>query len=123
MKTLMKPFVKALMKSSKPRTLVAALMLSLSLPAFALSLDEAKQQGLIGEQSSGYLGIVSNNASAEVKSLVQDINSQRKALYGEKAKKAGVEIQIMELRTGERLLDRAAPGEYVRTPDGRWVRK
>ncbi|WP_432698278.1 YdbL family protein [Marinobacterium sp. YM272] len=111
------------MNLMKPRTLIAALMLSLSLPAFALSLDEAKSKGLVGEQSTGYLGVVSNSPSAEVKSLVQDINTQRKALYIEKAKKAGVEPQIMELRTGERLLDRAAPGEYVRTPDGRWVRK
>ncbi len=119
----MKPFVKTI----KPRSLIAALMLSISLPlsmpAFALSLDEAKSQGLVGEQSSGYLGVVSNSANAEVKSLVQSINNKRKALYSEKAKKAGVEIQIMELRTGERLLDRAAPGEYVRTSDGRWVRK
>ncbi|TCK08145.1 YdbL family protein [Marinobacterium mangrovicola] len=115
------------MKIHNPRKLIAALLLSislpLSLPAFAISLDEAKQQGLIGEQSTGYLGVVSNNANAEVKALVQSINSKRKALYGEKAKQAGVELQIMELRTGERLLDRAAPGEYVRTPDGRWVRK
>lgn len=111
------------MKIMKPRTLIAALLLALSMPAFALTLDEAKHQGLVGEQSTGYLGVVNESANSEVKALVQSINQQRKTLYVEKAKEAGVKLQIMELRTGERLLDRAAPGEYVRTPDGRWVRK
>jgi len=111
------------MKPINLRAALAALLILLATPAFALSLDEAKAQGLIGEQSSGYLGIVTGSPSADVKALVQDINSQRKALYIEKAKEAGVELKIMELRTGERLLKRAPDGEYVRTPDGKWIKK
>lgn len=111
------------MKRINLKVPLAALLILTATPAFALTLDEAKAQGLVGEQSSGYLGIVTASPNAAIQDLVKDINSRRKTLYIEKAKKAGVEVQIMELRTGERLLKRAPDGEYVRTPDGKWVKK
>lgn len=105
------------------RPLLLACLLILALPAWALNLDEAKHQGLVGEQADGYLGIVTSAPSAEVRQLVEGVNRKRQALYAEKARKAGVERQIMELRTGERLLKRAPAGAFIRTPDGKWVRK
>lgn len=96
---------------------------TLSLPAFALSLDEAKANGQVGEQSDGYLGAVNASSSTEVKALISEINAKRKALYQQKATKAGVAPQVMEQRTGERLQQMAPTGEYIRQPDGRWVKK
>jgi uncharacterized protein YdbL (DUF1318 family) len=49
------------MKQLKLRNIFALFTLLLSLvaaPAWALSKDEAKNQGLMGEQHNGYLGIV-----------------------------------------------------------------
>jgi hypothetical protein len=110
------------------RTLIAPLAatllaLLLSLPAHALSLDDAKSQGLVGERSTGYLGIVTGSPSAEVKQMVNDINAKRRSLYQQKAQKAGVSAEIMELRTGERLQQMAPAGEYIQDANGRWVRK
>jgi len=100
-----------------------ALSLSLSLPAFALSLDEAKSSGLVGERSTGYLGIVTGNPSSEVKAMVNDINAKRRALYQQKASKAGVATDVMELRTGQRLQEMAPAGEYIQDSNGQWRRK
>lgn len=50
------------------RPLLLACLLILALPAWALNLDEAKHQGLVGEQADGYLGIVTSAPSAEVRS-------------------------------------------------------
>ncbi len=106
------------------RALAATLVaLLLSLPAHALSLDDAKAQGLVGERGTGYLGIVSASPSADVTQLVQQINAKRRALYQQKASKAGVSLEIMELRTGERLQQMTPSGEYVQDANGRWVRK
>ena len=44
-------------------TLVSAVCLSFS--AWAISLDDAKNQGLVGEDSSGYLGLVVQNSEAK----------------------------------------------------------
>lgn len=94
----------------------------LSLPAWALSLDEAKASGLVGEQTNGYLGVV-QSGSAAAKALASDINAKRKAAYVDGAKSAGVELQVFEVRMGQRLQQRTPAGEYIQQPDGRWLKK
>lgn len=106
------------------RTFAATLLaLLLSLPAYALSLDDAKTQGLIGERSTGYLGVVTTSPSADVTRLVQQVNAKRRELYQQKAASAGVSVEVMELRTGQRLQERTPAGEYIQDANGRWVRK
>ncbi len=108
---------------TRPKLAAALFALLLSLPAHALSLDDAKAKGLVGERSTGYLGIVTTSPSADVKQLVQQINAKRRALYQKKAGKAGVSLEIMELRTGERLQQMTPAGAYIQDANGRWVRK
>lgn len=56
-------------------TLISAVCLSFS--AWAISLDDAKSQGLVGEDSSGYLGLVVNNSEAKrsLMKLMQSVKS------------------------------------------------
>jgi uncharacterized protein YdbL (DUF1318 family) len=64
------------------KTLIKACLLSLLLmipAAFAADLSAAKQQGWIGEQNNGYLGLVRGDAPADVKALLANVNAQRKA--------------------------------------------
>ena len=106
------------------KTLSAGLLaLTLSFPVFALSLDEAKSSGLVGERTTGYLGIVTSSPDAELKNLVNRINEKRRALYQQRASKAGVTLDIMEMRIGQRLQEKAAPGEYIQDANGQWERK
>ena len=65
-------------------TVVAAFLVALAgwaNASWALSLQEAKAQGLVGEQANGYLAAVKSDASADVKALVDDINVKRKEKY------------------------------------------
>lgn len=107
---------------TKTLTLVALLFI-FGTPAWAISLDDAKDQGLVGEQLNGYLGLIRNNASGDVKALVSDINAKRRAAYIDKAREAGVDPQIMEIRIGERLQQRAESGHYIQNSNGQWTRK
>lgn len=111
------------MKQRLKRLLAAAILTLLALPAWALSLDEAKDQGLVGERSNGYLGIVVGNPSGEVRTLVADINRKRKAAYEDSARSAGVELKVIESRIGQRLRNKAKPGHYIETGSGGWQRK
>jgi len=111
------------MKQRLKRLLAAILLTLLALPALALSLDQAKDQGLVGERNDGYLGIVAGNPSGEVKSLVAEINRKRKAAYEESARSAGVELKVIEARVGQRLRNKAKPGHYIETSGGGWQRK
>jgi hypothetical protein len=104
-------------------TLIVLAVSLLAVPAWALSLDDAKNQGLVGERSNGYLGIVVPNPSGDVKALVADINSKRKKAYQDSASSAGVERQIIELRIGQRLQQKTSSGHYIQTEAGTWQRK
>lgn len=108
-----------LIKSS----LVALSLTLLSLtPAWALNLNEAKAKGLVGETQTGYLAAV-GNASAEVTALMGEINKKRRAAYLNSAKKAGVDLNIIEVRIGQRLYERAEKGAYLQKKDGSWYKK
>ena len=100
------------------------LMLALiSFPVLAQSLDQAKSQGLIGEQLNGYVGIVTSSPSSELRSMVNEINQQRRALYQRSAQEASVTLDVFEARAGQRLQERAKSGEFIQDKNGQWRRK
>jgi len=72
-----------------------------AVPAYALDLAQAKSQGLVKETSSGYLAAV--KPSADVNSLVQKINSGRKAAYQKLANDTGAPLSAVEQRAGQKL--------------------
>lgn len=103
------------------RALPALLLLCIAaLPAWALSLDQAKSQGLVGEQASGYLGIVSPPGSREVRDLVEDVNLRRKDEYERIAARNGIDLGQVETLAGKRAIERSGSGDYVRLPNGSW---
>ncbi|WP_051222018.1 YdbL family protein [Neptunomonas japonica] len=106
--------------------LLSTLLLLVSViatPAWAITLGEAKTQGLVGETPSGYLASVHATPNSNTLRLMNDINAKRKAAYTKSAKKAGVTLKVMEVRIGQRLYDRASQGSYVQKPNGQWLKK
>ena len=92
-------------------------------PAWSVTLEQAKSQGLVGEQPNGYLGVVVANASGEVQSLVADINKKRKAEYQGIAQRNNTSVEAVEALAGKKAIERTPPGQYIRLPSGQWVRK
>ncbi len=98
----------------------AALLVSLS--SWALDLDGAKQMGLVGEQTNGYLGLVASGNS-EAAALVVEINQQRKAKYQEIAAKQNTTLANIEKIAGDKLTQKAASaGHYYQSATGSWNR-
>ena len=94
-----------------------------SAPASAVTLDQAKSQGQVGEQANGYLGVVSAGAPADVQALVADINQKRKAEYQDIAQRNNTSLNAVEALAGKKAVELTPPGQYVRLPSGQWVRK
>ncbi|RMG91581.1 MAG: DUF1318 domain-containing protein [Zetaproteobacteria bacterium] len=94
-----------------------------SIEAQAVTLHEAKLQGLVGEQSNGYLGIVHPPASPEIRRLVNEINRKRKTRYRSIASRTGTTLDQVEALAGKKAIEKTAPGLFVRLPSGRWIRK
>jgi hypothetical protein len=106
-----------------PALIVILAGLGWSGPTWAISLQEAKAQGFIGEQANGYLGLVKSGASAEVKTLMNDINAKRKQEYQGIARRNNTELSVVEALAGKKAIERTPPGQYVKLPSGQWVKK
>ncbi|KLU15311.1 MULTISPECIES: YdbL family protein [Xenorhabdus] len=98
-------------------------LLSLLFSSFAMgmTLNEAKQQGLVGETFSGYLAPVKNTQDAQ--SVVERINDERQKKYTEIAAQNNMTTEQVARMAGEKLVNRAASGEYVLSINGHWVQK
>jgi uncharacterized protein YdbL (DUF1318 family) len=106
-----------------PALIVILAGLGWSGPTWAISLHEAKAQGYIGEQANGYLGLVKSGAPANVKALMNDINAKRRQEYQSIARRNNTELNVVEALAGKKAIDRTPPGQYVRLPSGKWVKK
>lgn len=92
----------------------------LSLNAWALSLDEAKNQGLVGETPSGYLATVTATPAAQ--KLVAEINAKRKATYAKLASKNGITLAQVEALAGAKAIEKTAKGNLIQV-NGKWQKK
>lgn len=99
--------------------LLALLLLAPS--AFGLTLNEARSSGRAGETLSGYLA--ARQADAETEALVKQINSGRQQQYQRLAQQNQLTTNAVAAIAGQKLVERAASGEYVRGINGLWVQK
>lgn len=102
------------------KVLLASVLL-LSSTAFALTLDEAKQQGRAGETLSGYLAPLKQDA--ETLALVKRINAGREQQYQQVAQNNQVTTNDVAKLAGQKLVARAGKGEWVRGINGQWLQK
>ena len=93
------------------------------LPGWGLTLEEAKAQGLVGEQPNGYLGIVPPGASAEARALVNDVNQKRRQTYEDIAHRNTTSLQAVEMLAGKTAIENTKPGNFIQLPSGQWVKK
>ena len=100
---------------------LVALCVGTGFPAWALSLDDAKAKGQVGEKASGYLGAVSGG-NAEVQALVSDVNQKRRQAYEDIARRNGTSLNSVETLAGEKAIQNTKPGNMVEGPGG-WTKK
>jgi len=101
----------------------ALAMTAIPVSAFAVTLDQAKASGLIGEMPDGYLGVVSGSPKPDVKSLVDKINAERRARYAEIARKNGTSLAAVEALAGKKAIELTPSGQFVFVAGRGWVRK
>ncbi len=106
-----------------PALIITLAGLGWSGSSWAISLHEAKAQGLVGEQASGYLGLVKPNASGAVKALMKDINAKRRKEYQAIARRNKTGLSAIETLAGKKAIARTPSGRYVKPRSGKWVKK
>lgn len=91
--------------------------------AFAITLQEAKSQGLVGEQRDGYVGFVVNNVPAEVSELVRQVNEERRQRYQQIAQENGITVDQVRALAYQQAVDATQSGHYLQNASGAWARK
>ena len=99
--------------------LVVAICMSFS--ASAISLDQAKQRGLVGEMPDGYLGVVV--ANNDVNTLVATVNKKRKDIYINLARKNKITLQQISQLAGDKSIAKTKVGHFIKNASGQWVKK
>ena len=91
--------------------------------ALALSLDEAKAQGVVGERPNGYVGVVSGSNNAQAAALANQINAKRRAAYQSVANSNGTTLRSVEALAGRKLIGRLQSGQWFMDQGGKWRRR
>ncbi|EHQ8967857.1 YdbL family protein [Escherichia coli] len=112
-------FSEAMMKRNLMLCFVINALFSTS--AMALTLNDARTQGRVGETYNGYL--VALKADTETQMLVKRINESRNKSYQQLAMKNNLPVAEVEKLAGQKLVAKAKPGEYIRGINGMWLQK
>ena len=87
-------------------------------------IDQAKAQGVVGEQADGYVGFRTASPDAALRAAVEATNSGRRAAYARSAAEAGTRADVAGARRFERqLLPRIHSGQWYRNAQGQWVQR
>jgi uncharacterized protein YdbL (DUF1318 family) len=97
------------------------LALTFSVSAFAINLQDAKKQGLVGEMPNGYLGIVVNSPATTA--LVKSVNNKRKQLYISLARKNKIALKQVAALAAKKAMNKTAAGNFIKNAQGEWVKK
>ncbi len=90
-------------------------------PASALDLQQARRDGLVGEKTDGYVGVV--KSSAEAKALAEDVNAKRKAEYARISKENGQPVDVVAKLASGQIIQNLEAGSLFQAADGNWKKK
>lgn len=103
--------------------LVFAALCTVPGTAQAGSLDSYRADGVIAERYDGYVEIRDPNAPGEARSLVRDVNAQRRELYSQRASESNVPVEEVGKLFATKIVGSAPSGTYFRQPGGSYSRK
>lgn len=105
------------------RRAVLVLTLLVAGIAGAASLDELRSNGVVGERFDGLAVVRAEAPSADVTSLVERVNAERRAIYGKRASETKAEAGQVGRVYAKEIFERAPKGTWFLQEDGRWVQK
>ncbi|MCB1972218.1 MAG: YdbL family protein [Rhodobacteraceae bacterium] len=90
-------------------------------PAWAVDLDQARSQGLVGERPDGLVGAVPTTVAPDVLALVDSVNTARLNTYRDIASKNNTPVDAVQAIAGEKQVQKAREnGWYYMDAQGAW---
>jgi len=101
---------------------VAAALLVASQISLAITLDEARGKGMLGENASGYVEMTPRG-DASTQDLMDQINTKRKAKYQSIANQQNTDLKHIEKIAGEKITSKLSAGQFYKDSSGKWNKK
>ncbi len=92
-------------------------------PADASPIDDYRAQGIIAERFDGYVELRARDAPSDARSLVDDVNRKRRALYQKRAQEQGVSAEEVGQVYATQIFDTAPNGTYFKQRNGSYIKK
>ena len=105
----------------KFKLVITAFALLLAFSASALTLQEAKKSGFLGELPNGYIGLVKSND--EALRIMNTVNKKRLAHFKKLANKNGLSVTQVAKLASEKFIAKTSRGNYIKNSAGKWVKK
>ncbi len=80
-----------------------------------------KAEGIIGENSAGYLEFRGSNKKNEA--AVKAENSDRRIVYKKIGEQTGATAEVVGQRRAQKIAELAKPGEWLQNASGKWYKK
>ncbi|MGR5064647.1 YdbL family protein [Photobacterium sp. DNB22_13_2] len=91
--------------------------------AFALNLQQAKDQGLVGEANTGLISPITARPSQEVRSLVTKVNKRRTNTFKKISVSHGLTVKEVGHIAHKKAIEKTSSGNYYQDSSGKWVQK
>lgn len=101
--------------------MLALLCTAITLPAYAMTLTEARSSGAVGEQLDGYVAAL--KPTAEVKALAADINAKRKKEYLRISKGNGQPANLVAKLAATQIAKKLKTGNMYQSADKSWKKR
>ncbi len=95
------------------------LILGISAPALAQSLDELRASGAVGERYDGYAQALQSSAAG----VVQQANAKRRKIYEKNAKQTGASVDQVGRVFARQIFAKSPPGTKFLQENGAWIAK
>ncbi len=102
------------------RIVISFIIAFFAMPAWALSLEEARTSGALGETLEGYVSVL--QPSAEAQQLAADVNAKRKAEYQRISKENGQPVDVVAKLAAAQIIQKLPAGSRYQAASG-WVQK
>ena len=86
------------------------------------AVDELKINALVGEDNKGLLAQRAMLSPAQTK-LMNDENTDRKALYAILGKRLGLSVSVVGQGRAEVIRNKSTPKVWIQEPSGKWKQK
>ena len=91
-------------------------------PVLAQSLDAARAAGMIGERLDGFAEARAN-ATPAVRTLVANVNGQRKKIYAQRAREQNISADAVGKLYAGQIIANAPKGTWIQQASGGWRQK